>query len=203
MTNFFARQGAAYINEMNRSLAALLGIATGILADRQIADAEIRFLNDWLDSNSAIATSWPGDVIHSRVREILSDGMITAAEREHLMETLQQLIGGSLEELATTTHVTKLAFDEVQHVRFQGEHFCLTGEFVFAPRDICAREIETRGGLVKGSVSKKLGYLVIGGLGSPEWKHGSFGTKIERAMQLKREGAAIRIVHEDQWARSL
>lgn len=203
MTNFFARQGAAYINEMNRSLAALLGIATGILADRQIADAEIRFLNDWLDSNSAIATSWPGDVIHSRVREILSDGMITAAEREHLMETLQQLIGGTLEELASTMHVTKLAFDEVQHVRFQGEHFCLTGEFVFAPRDICAREIETRGGLVKGSVSKKLGYLVIGGLGSPEWKHGSFGTKIERAMQLKREGAAIRIVHEDQWARSL
>lgn len=56
MTNFFARRGAAYVNEMNRSLGALLGISTGILSDRQLADAEIRFLNDWLHANSAIAT---------------------------------------------------------------------------------------------------------------------------------------------------
>jgi NAD-dependent DNA ligase len=203
VTNFFARQGAAYINEMNRSLGALLGIATGILSDRQLVDAEILFLNDWLEANSAIATSWPGDVIHARVRAVLSDGVVTAVEREHLMQTLQQLIGGTVEEIAALPQITKLAFDDVPEIRFSGANFCLTGDFVFAPREVCTREIESRGGIVKNSVSKKLNYVVIGGLGSSEWKHGSFGTKIERAMQLKQEGAALFIVHEDHWVRAL
>jgi hypothetical protein len=89
---------------MNRSLGALLGIATGILADRQLADAEIRFLHDWLDNNSAIATAWPGDVIHSKVKAVLADGVITDDERTHLVESLRQLIGGTLSELASSTH---------------------------------------------------------------------------------------------------
>jgi hypothetical protein len=52
-------------------------------------------------------------------------------------------------------------------------------------------------------LNKKLTYLIVGGLGSPEWKHGSFGTKIEKAMQYKRQGLGIMIVHEDNWAQSL
>lgn len=40
-------------------------------------------------------------------------------------------------------------------------------------------------------------------MGSPEWKHGSFGTKIERAMQLKQEGAPLFILHEEDWARAV
>lgn len=43
-------------------------------------------------------------------------------------------------------------------------------------------------------MTKKLDYLVVGGLGSLEWKHGSFGTKIEKAMQHKRAGVPLFIV---------
>jgi len=68
---------------------------------------------------------------------------------------------------------------------------------------VCEGFITTRGGAIKSSPSNKLNFLVIGGLGSPEWKHGSFGTKIEAAMRMKDEGAAIAIVHEDHWAASL
>lgn len=203
MSNFFARQSATYANEMKRSLGALLGIATGLLADRQLNDLEIRFLNEWLQGNSAIATSWPGDVIHARIQGVLSDGVVTESERLHLVKTLQELVGGTLEELASSTHVTQLAFDDVPQLRFSGTSFCLTGDFVFAPREICAREIEQRGGVVIRSVTKKLNYLVVGGLGSPEWKHGSFGIKIEQAIKHKRDGLSVKIVHEDRWASSL
>lgn len=203
MTNFFARQGAAYANEMKRSLGALLGIATGLLADRQLVDAEICFLNDWLKANDAIAASWPGDVVHSRIKAVLADGIITEPERNYLVQTLQQLIGGTLEELANSTHVTQLAFDDVPRVEIPGATFCLTGEFVYGPREVCAVAIEKRGGTVSKSVTKKLRYLVVGGLGSPEWKHGSFGTKIEQAICYKRDGLGILIVHEDRWASSL
>ncbi|MBL0143768.1 MAG: BRCT domain-containing protein [Betaproteobacteria bacterium] len=202
MANFFARQGAAYANEMKRSFGALVGIAQGLLGDRQLSDQEIGFLNEWLQANDAIATAWPGDVVHTRIKAVLADGVVTEEERSHLVETLSKLVGGSLEQLAQSEHVTGLAFDDVSSVSFSGSRFCLTGEFVYAPREVCSAAIESRGGTV-GGVTKKLSYLVIGGLGSPEWKHGSFGTKIEKAMQYKREGLPILVVHEDTWASSL
>jgi NAD-dependent DNA ligase len=188
---------------MIRSLGALLGIAQGLLSDHLLNDQEIKFLNDWLDANDVIATSWPGDVVHARIRSALADGVITDAERAHLVDTLQKLIGGTLDELAESMHVTRLAFDDVPRIEFLDALFCLTGDFVFGPRNVCEATIERRGGAVSRSVTKKLRYLVVGGLGSAEWKHGSFGTKLVKAMEYKRNGLGIYIIHEDQWASSL
>ena len=203
MANFFTRQYAAYANEMKRSLGALVGIAQGILCDKKLTDDEVRFLDEWLTANEAIAAEWPGDVVHQRVRAVLADGVVTEEERAHLVQTLQQVIGGTLDELAASIHVTNLAFDDVPRVEFGGSLFCLTGDFVFAQRARCAEIIAQRGGKVSDGITKKLRYLVVGGLGSPEWKHGSFGTKIEKAIRYKREGVPILIVHEDRWASSL
>jgi NAD-dependent DNA ligase len=137
------------------------------------------------------------------VKSALADGVISEAERTHLADTLQKLLGGTLDELAESTHVSSLAFDEVPQIEIAGSLFCLTGDFVFGPRSTCEGSIEERGGAVSRSVTKKLRYLVVGGLGSAEWKHGSFGTKLKKAMNYKRDGVGILIVHEDQWASSL
>lgn len=203
MENSFGRQAAARINETRRSMATLIGVAKGILADRRLNDAEIGFLMEWLDNNFAIASAWPGSVVVDRIRTILADGVVTEDERDDLMKTLQAITGGTLEDLATSKHVATLSLDEIDQIVFQGAEFCLTGDFVMGRKAVCEKAIADRGGIMKSSVSKKLRYLVAGGLGSPEWKHGSFGTKIERAMQLKQEGAALLIVHEDVLARSL
>ena len=203
MTNFFARQGVAFRNDLNRSLGALIGIAQGMLCDAHLSDQEIYFLNEWLTQNESISLSWPGDVIHARVRSVLEDGVVSEVERAYLTVTLQQLIGGTLEELAEPTHVTSLVFDELPDIAFDGLRFCLTGDFVFGPRSVCTNAIERRGGGISSSVTKKVSYVIVGGLGSPEWKHGSFGTKIEQAVTLRREGVPIQIVHEDHWATAL
>lgn len=203
MSNFFTRQSAAFQNDMRRSMGALLGIAQGLICDRHLNDDEVRFLNAWLEENENIALVWPGDVVHARVREALQDGVITDDERAHLLDTLQRLVGGTLEELDEAAHVSQLMFDAEPNVLFEGRAFCLTGDFVFAPRATCAAAIERRGGRVASGVSHKLHYLVVGGLGSSEWKHGSFGTKVEKAMALRREGAQLKVVHEDAWAQAL
>ena len=119
------------MNELRRSCGTLMGIAQGVLCDQHLVDAEIRFLNEWLTNNDAIANEWPGDVLHYRVKAALADGIITEDERKHLLTTLQQLIGGALEDLASSSHVTSLVFDDVAHIEFPGSHFCLTGEFVW------------------------------------------------------------------------
>lgn len=203
MNNFFARQGAAFRNDLNRSLGALVGIAQGLICDRHLSDQEVLFLQQWLTANESMSLTWPGDVVHERVRSVLADGVITDEERAYLLETLTKLIGGALEQLGEATHVSELMFDDVQTVSFSSHLFCLTGDFVFAPRTVCAEAIVRRGGLIASSVSRKLNYLVVGGLGSPEWKHGSFGTKIEKAMDLKRSGLPLLVLHEDRWAAAL
>jgi NAD-dependent DNA ligase len=199
----FVRQAARYRNEFNRAAALLVGIATGLLGDHKLSDEKIHFLDDWLRANDAIACCWPGNVVRDRIRAVLADGVITETERKHLLDTLQALIGGALDDLAASTHVTSLAFDEVKAIKIGGSVFCLTGNFVYAPREVCGAEIEHRGGIVLGHVTQSLTYLVVGGLGSEEWKFGSFGTKIEKAVSYRARGIPVQIVHEDVWAASL
>lgn len=201
--NFFARQAGTYRNTVKQSCGTLLGIVTGLMADRVLSDDEIRFLSSWLEEHDEIATRWPGDVLHDRVKATLADGRIAEEERSHLVQTIQQIAGGSLEQLADRGPVNQLAFDESVDVRFPGELFCLTGDFVFGPRPRCESEIAARGGLLSKGVTKKIQYLVIGSLGSEEWKHGSFGTKIEKAITYKRSGVPLAIVREDHWTEAL
>lgn len=203
MANFFTRQAAAYRNQLDQSCSELTGIAEGLIADRQLNDAEIDFLNRWIEKHDVISCQWPGDVIHARIKAVLADGVVTEDERAHLIKTLEMLIGGHLDRMAESPKVNQLALDDVGGLTFQNSLFCLTGDFVFAPRPQCEQAILSRGGLVSGSITKKLNYLVVGGLGSDEWKHGSFGTKIAKAMEYKRAGVPILIVHEDVWASSL
>lgn len=201
--NPFARHHIAVANELKGSCAVLLGIAQGLLSDGQLQDSEIRFLRDWLANNEALSSCWPGDVLREQVEEVLRDGCITETERDHLVSTLQELVGGRLDDLAESPMVTQLAMDEGEDIRFDGRVFCLTGDFVFGPRETCQDAITRRGGQIKPNVSKKVDFVVVGGLGSKEWKHGGFGTKVERAVELQREGAKVRIVHEDAWAEAL
>ena len=201
--NIYTRQAAEFRNELRQSCAALVGIVQGIMSDGVLHDREIRFLNDWIAGSENIALIWPGSAIHIQIRDLLADGVITADEREHLWSTLQKLVGGTLDELAESRHVSALPLDDVSGIEFAERSFCFTGDFVFGPRGVCGDAVQRRGGVVVSGVTKKLHYLVVGGLGSAEWKHGSFGTKIEKAINYKLEGEKLMIVHEDIWASSL
>lgn len=201
--NPYQRRAVAFTNELRRSCGALLGIIQGLLADQHINDQEIRFLQDWLEQNAAASNVWPGDVLLAQIQHVLQDGVITDDERAHLTGVLQDIVGGRLDELAESAHVSQLMFDQVQLVDFANRTLGLTGDFVFGPREICEDAITRRGGLIQKNITRGMHYLVVGGLGSPEWKHGSFGTKIEKAIAYKRDGAKLLIVHEDVWAASL
>ncbi len=108
---------------------------------------------------------------------------------------------GILKELAK--RAVQVTFDSVPEIHFAGARFCLTGMFS-RPKDELKAAIERRGGAVADNVSKRIRYLVVGNAGSPEWKYGTFGTKIEKAMLIKEdEGASLSIISEDQLVTSL
>ena len=58
-------------------------------------------------------------------------------------------------------------------------------------------------GLYKFSknVTQNIHYLIIGSIGSDDWIHSSFGRKIEKALQFKKQGKNIIIISEDHWTK--
>lgn len=184
---------------LRRSFESLLGIAAGVVADGVLNDQEVLFLSTWLSANHELGGSWPGEVVHKRVREVLADGVITEVERQYLMETLTQLVGGSFSsDGAVPSTSSQFPLDHEVVIRVPDASFCFTGKFLFGTRASCERAIESRGGRI-ASIQRALDYLVIGELSSRDWKYSAFGTKIETAMRLKTEGSSLRIVSEAQW----
>lgn len=182
-----------------RSLDELLGVARGLLADQELSNDEIRFLSDWLADRREVASTFPGNVIHHRIQAVLEDGVITEEERSHLVDTLTMLIEDRLEHLAERVDLTELWFDEVERVEFDRTGFCLTGNFVYGPRDACRTAIEQRGGVFNTSVDAQTQILVVGGLGLDEWRDGGLGEEIEKAMRLRAQGKPLKIIPEDRW----
>jgi NAD-dependent DNA ligase len=188
---------------VRQSLGELLGIARGLLADRHLGDDEIHYLNDWLDNHYGVASGFPGNVIHQRIRKVLADGVITEEERSHLVDTLDMLINERLEDLAEQVDLTELWFDQIGLIEFDHTRFCLTGNFVYGPREVCRQAIEQRGGVVMPSVGAGPQFLVVGALGVDEWRDGGLGRDIEAAMRLRAQGKPVRIIPEDCWAAQL
>jgi hypothetical protein len=184
---------------LKQSLGELLGLARGLMADQELTDSEIRFLDDWLEDRYSMTSSFPGNVIHQRIKDVLEDGVVTEEERSHLVETLNMLIEDRLEDLAEQVDLTELWFDDVGLIDFNKARFCLTGNFVYGPEDVCRTAIEQRGGIVTPSVGDESQFLVVGGLGVDEWRSGGLGAEIEVAMRLRAKGKSVKIIPEDSW----
>lgn len=87
--------------------------------------------------------------------------------------------------------------DPVEEVA--GKAFVLTGDFeTEGGKATVAEMVEAAGGEVKAGVSKKVSYVVMGGLGSDAWAFDGFGQKVKKALDLKLTGkASIDIVTEN------
>ena len=190
---------------LTRAAQTLMGICQGLLADGQLHDREIQFLSLWLRENTEAAQSWPGDQIARRVTEILADGVITDAERSDLLQLLEQLTRVDfLDTGAATPDGPTLPIDDDPSIVFNGRTFCFTGTFIFGTRPACERVVLKLGGTAADSVSRRLDYLVIGALASPQYFNTSYGRKIEKAVALQKEGdCELAIVSEQQWTAAM
>jgi len=184
---------------LTKSMQTLLGICTGIAADNHINDHEVHFLKSWLIENEEITGEWPGSVIAVRVSQILRDGFISEEERSHLLQTLKEITGNYFTDTGSAqAEISGIPFDTMPLI-FSEKVFCFTGSFIFGTRNECRRVTEKMGALTADTMTKKVDYLVIGAIGSPDWAHESFGHKIAQAMQLKAKNHPVSIIAEKHW----
>lgn len=186
----------------SRQIDELIGIARGVAADGLLNQAEVEFLHKWLVANVSISDQPVIRTLYARVRDVLSDGVLDAAERQELLETLNAFSNRDF-ELGEVLKSTTLPLDDPEpELVFGGRHHCFTGTFSFGTRKACESAVIERGGLC-GPLTRKTNVLVIGVYATDSWKHSSFGTKIIRASELRAAGMAIAIVSEKHWTKFL
>ena len=186
----------------SRQIDELIGIARGIAADGLLNQTEVAFLHKWLVANVSISDQPVIRTLYARVRDMLSDGVLDAAEQQELLETLNAFSNRDF-ELGEVLKSTTLPLDTPEpELVFADRHYCFTGTFSFGTRKACENAVIERGGSC-GAVTKKTNVLVIGVYATDSWKHSSFGTKIIRASELRDAGQPIAIVSEKHWTRFL
>lgn len=201
----YAIRAATEQRLMTKATLTLLGICTGLVADGKLSDEEIRFLSNWMLDNREVIDHWPGNVIAKRLEQVMADGVITAVERDHLLETLKQLTGtdfvatGSASpDSPVAAELVGVTFDNVP-LQFIGNVFCCTGRFIHGTRNACHQAIEELGGVVSDNMNARVDYLVIGALTQPDWAYQTYGRKIEKAAELRARDGRPQIISESAW----
>lgn len=187
-----------------RDLSEMLGIVKGMLADGIVNDAEAKCLRDWGINHQDVLVSWPANVIFSRLTQHFADGRIDESERADLQDLLASLIGGTASQVLGYEGASTLPLDKpAPLICWHEEVYVFTGRFAYGTRIDCQREVTQRGGSCESNVTRRTSFLVVGTFGSEDWAHTSYGRKIQRAVDLRGSGFALRIIGEDHWARAL
>lgn len=95
----------------------------------------------------------------------------------------------------------KLSLDLIkeEYSNISGKIIVLTGDFKTGDRNEIKSFLEENGAFVKNSVSGKTNFVIIGAHGSNEWKFGTYGGKVDKALELQSKGKDVKIIKEEEF----
>ncbi|MGM9478227.1 BRCT domain-containing protein [Pedobacter sp. GSP4] len=197
---------SVYYNPITSDLQTLQGLCHGILADGVIKDQEIIDLGKWLEGNEHLNTYYPYDEIRSLILSVLSDNKIDEEERLVLKAYFKEFVKLQDEDIneqirKETEHIniSGLCTSE-PNVTFEGKTFCITGILQRISREGLKKKILSLGGIPTDSITLKTDYLIVGDNGNPAWAFSCYGRKVEKAINMRKDGHVIMLIHEFDFA---
>jgi hypothetical protein len=195
-----------FYDMVTADLQRLHAIVGAIAADGEISVNEMRGLSDWLADHEHLKTCWPYDEIEALTTKVLTDRRIDADEHRLLMEFFTEFLA----LLDERTLVRPLLVEEAgkpisalcavaPNVSFTGATFCFTGASAKYKRAQFEQIVRELGGEALPGVSAKLNYLVIGAEGNPCWSYACYGRKVEKAVELRKKGIRLVLLHENDF----
>lgn len=193
-----------YFNTATTDIQKLHAIMAAIGGDGVISVEELKGLMAWLDDHEHLKTCWPYDEVQSLVLGVLADKKIDAEEHAMLMN----FFGEFISILDNQTIVSPAVVEGTNivglcavcpEISFSDAVFCLTGSSHKYKRSEFEELIKNLGATAANTVSKKVHYLVVGSDGNPCWAYACYGRKVEKAVELRRRGHTILIVHENDF----
>lgn len=196
-----------YFGYITSELQQLEGMLHGIIADGVISDGELSDLNEWLNNNDHLSGAYPFDEIYSLLLAAKDDGVVSEDERNMLKAFFATFV-----DTRVSYNIHEREVEEMQKhytiggicaicpdIHFKGKNFCFTGVSKRAKRAEIADIIADKGGVYSDRVSKDTDYLIVGGDGNPCWAFSCYGRKVEQAMNMRKAGRHIVIVHENDF----
>ena len=188
-----------------REMQELQGLLGGIAANGAVTMAELAALADWLDERPALAWSWPYSEIRALVMDVRQDGKIDDDEHRDLLAFFGEFTRTSDHRAISAVEIRRggqivTTCATCPEVEFKGRSFCITGKSKRAQRAEIEALLVSLGARTTGKVDRSLDYLVVGADGNPCWKFACYGRKVEAAVDLRKLGAPLILVHEnDLW----
>lgn len=191
-----------YYNAVTSDLQVLQGIFHGILSDGIIKDEEIYSLSNWLKENEHLSTFYPYDEVQSIIVSILSDKKILEEERNILMAFFNNFVSLGSKE---TDNLIKNAIQDVNIngicsidpiITFKDKLFCITGILSRETKSELNKKLIEIGAKVTDGLTKNTDYLIVADNNSPAWVFSCYGRKVEKAINLRKEGHQILLIHE-------
>ncbi len=195
-----------FYDMVTADLQRLHALVGGIAADGEITVDEMRGLSNWLADHEQLKTCWPYDEIESLTTKVLADQRIDAGEHRLLMDFFTEFLA----LLDERTIVRPLVMEEAGKpisalcavgpaIAFPGSTFCFTGASARYKRAQFEQLVRDLGGKALPGVSSKLNYLVIGAEGNPCWSYACYGRKVEKAVELRKKGVRLVLLHENDF----
>lgn len=197
-----------YFDYITSQIQQLEGMLHGIISDGAITDDELSSLNEWLDNNDHLSGVYPFDEVYSLLLAAKEDGKVTDDERNMLKAFFSTFVDT---RFSFNIHEEDVANLQKQYsiggicavcpsIEIEGKTFCFTGMSKRATRNEIANIICDRGGLYNDRITGGTDYLIVGAEGNPCWAFSCYGRKVEKAVDLRKAGQHIAIVHEyDFW----
>lgn len=182
----------------------LHAVLSGIAADRTIAIDELRGLSSWLEEHEHLRRTWPYEEACSLVTGILRDGRVSSEEHQLFLNFCAEFMG-ILDSRVVVNPPIKLdgkitgLCAVCPEISFENKRFCFTGASMKHSRKYLESLIARLGGITHTSVVMNLDYLIVGADGNPCWAYACYGRKIEQAVELRRAGAPLMIIHENDF----
>lgn len=194
-----------YYRAMTKDLQRLQGIMVGMAADGEINKAELDALQNWMGDNEHLKSCWPYAELEAVLVHVLKDGIVTVEEHGALLAFFNEFSVSAghraLSGVASTDSPFIGGVCAVDpQVEFPGKVFCFTGSSKRCPRSELQRIIVDRGGTFSNTVVKATDYLIVGADGNPCWAFACYGRKVQQAVEMRKAGHGVLIVHEvDFW----
>lgn len=180
-----------------RLVDELSGLSSGLLADGHLSDSEIFFLMNWMDKNQELMTDWPFDKLVGLLNQAVIRGEVIEAKRSELIAFLTELSNAVFTDSEERLSSILPLCNPVPCV--QTGNFVFTGKFEKGSRAKCTDLTTAKGAVVQPRVRKDTNFVVIGSFVSEDWKHSTYGSKIERAVELRDSGTGVSIISEEVW----
>lgn len=190
------------VNNRRKAIDVFTGLALGLLADGTVNSKEALFLNEWIDVNRGELPPQLVANLSSKLEILSKSEDLHETDLTVLAEILIESIGFHSDkvEAEQVGRPSGLIFDDISasDICFIDSIFVLSGTFEQGSKSEVSEVIEKLGGFPSTSTpNKKTNYVVVGGKGSSQWVTSSLGSKIRRALDLKKDGLKIHIISEE------